>query len=513
MGIAGREGALIYMAGLVPTPRSLRPYRCAQALGSLIREPLDDRPPFTLVDAMRHRYRVVIAVVAACLLAAGALSLLLPKTYEATAIIYLDTARTATDFDAGIAAGDLLQHDFIVLATSRPTLLEACAMPGVNCTAAEIADPEATLAKRISANVFRGTSNVSVTAQAPTAEDAAILANAVAKSMISQDAAEVVRLLKVARDNLDQQANSLLAAMDVEQQALRSSTAGSTTAASHETELARLQAQNALIVVRQLDLSQRQDRLTNLASVSDPALPPTKPEAPSLSRYLLVALVAGLCVGVFLALLLERFDDRIVSPEGLAKAAGIPMTFVSPDETGRLSLPAPPPPKQRLYSMALAHALARSGDARWILVVAASARDHVDTVAAGLSAVAQDSGQRVAVIQRDGHSHDTAGLSRTRAAAAGTSTMPHVNGGGTAAAVAQGVRQENYVDAMSNDLVLVAVPSPDVSPAALTFGRTVKGAVLVATRGVTRFADARRTAELMRASGVDVVSGILVARD
>jgi Mrp family chromosome partitioning ATPase len=34
--------------------------------------------------------------------------------------------------------------------------------------------------------------------------------------------------------------------------------------------------------------------------------------------------------------------------------------------------------------------------------------------------------------------------------------------------------------------------------------------VIVATNGVTRFADARRTADLLRQSGVDVVAGILV---
>lgn len=472
---------------------------------------MDDRPPFTLVDALRHRYWAVLGAVAACLLVAGALSLLLPKTYEATAVIYLDTARTATDFDAGIAAGDLLQHDFIILATSRPTLLEACALPFANCTAVETADPEATIAKRITANVFRGTSDVAVTAKAPTAEDAASLANAVARAMIDQDAAEVARLLKPARDDLDKQVTTLLAAMDVEQQALKSSTAGSSVATSHQVQLARLQAQYTLIVARQLDLGQRQDRLTNVASVSDPALPPTKPESPSPATYLLVALVGGLCAGVFTALLIERFDDRILSPESLAKAAGIPMAFVSQGEARRLPLLAPRPQKQRLYSMALAHVLARSPDARTVLVVAASARDHVDAVAAGLGAVAADSGQRVAVIQRDGHSRDSADLSRTRVA--GASAMPNGNGSGTTAAVAEMTRQENELDATSNDLVLISVPSPDISPAALTLGRTIKRAVLVSTIGVTRFADTRRTAELLRESGVDVVAGILVPRD
>jgi Mrp family chromosome partitioning ATPase len=56
----------------------------------------------------------------------------------------------------------------------------------------------------------------------------------------------------------------------------------------------------------------------------------------------------------------------------------------------------------------------------------------------------------------------------------------------------------------------MSVPSPDVSPAALALGRSVKHSILVATDGVTHFGDARRTAELLRESGVNVLAGILV---
>src|SRR5260370_717954 len=187
---------------------------------------MDDRPTFTLLDALVHRHRFILGIAAAFCLAAAALSLVMPKTYEATAIIYLDTARTASDFDAGIAAGDLVQHDFIVSATSRPTLQQ----PG---------------------------------------------------------------------------------------------------AAPHEAELHRLQNAYGLTLARLLDLNGRQDRLTNVATIVQPALPPTKPESPNPLLYVGAALVAGLGVGVFAALLIERLDDRIVSAEGLARAASIPPAFVT----------------------------------------------------------------------------------------------------------------------------------------------------------------------------------------
>src|SRR5258708_19502352 len=102
---------------------------------------MDDRPPFTLVDALRHRYRVILGVAAVFCLAAGLLSFVLPKTYQATAIMYLDTARTATDFDAAIAAGDLLQHDFIVSANSRPTLQKTCPSAPPHCSPHHLSAP------------------------------------------------------------------------------------------------------------------------------------------------------------------------------------------------------------------------------------------------------------------------------------------------------------------------------------------------------------------------------------
>src|SRR2546428_2810836 len=195
---------------------------------------LDDRPPFTLLHALVHRHRIILAIAGVFCLAAGALSGLLPKTYEATAIIYLDTARTATDFDAGIAAGDLLQHDFIVSPNSRPTLLEACQSPGIACTADDMTAPENTLGKKVTASVYRGTSELAVTAKGSTPEAAAALANAVAQAVIDQDAEEVIRLNQPARDNLNKELAQLASSMNAEQKALSQSHAGSSKAAAHQ---------------------------------------------------------------------------------------------------------------------------------------------------------------------------------------------------------------------------------------------------------------------------------------
>jgi capsular polysaccharide biosynthesis protein len=432
---------------------------------------MDDRPPFTLLDALVRRRQVILVITAVCCLVAGALSLFLPKTYEATAIIYLDTARTATDFDAGIASGDLLQHDFILSATTRATLVEACSLAIDSCASSDLVAPETTIGKLVTAGVYRGTSELSVSAKGRTPQLAAALANAVAQAMINQDSGEVIRLYKPARDNLNKEIAQLNAAMDTEQKALASSPPGSSAAAGHQAELNRLQNAYMLDLTRVTDLNVRMDRLTNIANIVQPALAPAKAESPNPVLYIGAALVAGLCVGVFAALLIHRFDDRIVSADGLAKAAAAPAVFVTPGVLRGLLHPA-----SSTYSLALANVFARSPAPRSLLVVAASERDKSGPVARGLSSAAAGAGQHAAVVESNGSAPSE-------------------------------IHDREFTE---DDFMLVPVQSPDVSSKALVLGRTIKHSVIVATNGVTRFADARRTADLLRQSGVDVVAGILV---
>src|SRR5947207_5474616 len=337
---------------------------------------MDERPPFNLRDALLHRWSVVVAAVSILALIACALYVVLPRSYEATAIIYLDTARTATDFDSGISAGDLLQHDLIALANTRATLVAACQAQGVECTPEDLVAPEGTIGKRVSASINRGTSSLAVTATASTPEQAAALANAVARAVIDQDAMEVARLLKPARDDLATTIQSLLDAMSAEQQALKASAPASAAAAAHQAQLSTLQTQYSQTVARQLDLSQRQDRLTNVAVIQQSALPPDSPESPNLVKYLLAALVAGLFAGLFAALVIERFDDRIMGAESLASAAGIPLAFVSTGRRRALPMLKVSRHASSAYSLALASVLARPADARGVMVVAASARSE-----------------------------------------------------------------------------------------------------------------------------------------
>src|SRR5216683_3919907 len=462
---------------------------------------MEDRPPLTLSDALLQRRLLVLAIVATFVLGGAILSMQAPG-YAASAMIYLDVSRTAPGFDEGAAAGELLQHDLIVLASSRAVLQAACAAPDVACTDQERAAPE-TLASRITVSADRGTSTLRVTAVAPTAIGAAALANAVAQAMIEQDTSEVVRLFKPARDDLESQLASVRAAMDNEQQQLLSSPPGSSAAAAHQAQLSTLQLQYSALFGRLQDLAEQQDRLTSTATISQSALPPASPASPNRLRYLLAALLAGAVVGVLAALLAQRFDDRIHNGEALARATNTTLALAVRR--------GPPSATAQAYSLALARLLAQSPRAQTVLVTAASTSDNSLAAAVGLGAVALDSGQHVVVVHGNGHAPaprrltsdgDVAGLT--------TIAAPSNNRGDLDAAVASAT--EEYNGDSARTLVLVAVPSPDTSPTAVMLGRTAKRAVLAATAGVTRFRDARRTADLLRQSGVDVVAAILLPR-
>ena len=66
--------------------------------------------------------------------------------------------------------------------------------------------------------------------------------------------------------------------------------------------------------------------------------------------------------------------------------------------------------------------------------------------------------------------------------------------------------QSRFEFTAEDSLLVVSVPSPETSPAAVLLAPMVSQVVLVATAGVTRFADARRTADLLRHTGAQVAA-------
>jgi capsular polysaccharide biosynthesis protein len=463
----------------------------------------------TVTQALwRQRYLAVL-VATIFVLIGCTVTLVTPTAYTATATLYLDTARNSQNFDVALQSAQLLQHDFIVLATQQPVVSEACAASGVTCSAAELVNPDKVLKKRLAVNYLNGTSMLTVTAKASTATEAAALANAVASAMIHQHQAEVDRLLKPSENALDAQLKDLQKAVDAEQLAIQQATTSKGTnagsLAAHQGSLNLLAARYASLDGRRQDMRDLHDRLAGIASVTQAATVPATPSEPDALRYLLAALALGLAVGVLAALVRQRFDDRLFKPEDLAAAVGTPTVVVVPKIPGGTA-------GRKAYSLAHARLLAQYPEMRKILLAAASSRDKSEGPASELGSAAAHAGQRVLLYRRrlstelNGGSELTGFAPMPNSDRWGLMTVTASNGDDAQVAALVQSGDSGY------DLTILAVPTPDVSAYAINMGRVVDHAVLVATAGVTRFADARRSAELLREAGTTIAASLLLTR-
>lgn len=228
-------------------------------------------------------------------------------------------------------------------------------------------------------------------------------------------------------------------------------------------QLAGLESEYAATYSRRQDLALEEFRLGGNLSLVQPADPPVKAIDPDPKKYLVAGVVAGLVAGVLVALWRELRDDRISEPEDVAQAADVP--FVMSTRASRNGAAT-------TDGLAYAGLLAGHPKLRRILVTAASAGDEAQAGAERLAAIAAEAGQAVHVV--------------------------------SAEAYPTGAPSEPI------ELTVVAAPSPERSARAVLLARSVDVAVVVATRGVTHFADVERTSALLRGAGTDVSAAILL---
>jgi capsular polysaccharide biosynthesis protein len=427
------------------------------------------RPPDlkTVGDALRHRRALIAVVILACVLSAGALSVVRHKTYEASALLYVDERHNSSQgFDLALQAGELLSHHYIEMATSRQVLDAACVAPDVAALAASSnspCTPEA-LAGQVRADTVKGTSLIAVTADERTPEAAATIANAVATALVAQDAQQVDQLLKPTRDFLDAELKRLDGEIQSARQAVAASPPNSPQAQANLAYLNQLEGEYAADYARRQDLAVEQFRLTGNLSIIQAAIVPAKPVDPDPLRYLAAGLAVGLVVAFLAALAVEYLDDRLLEPDQLARAVGTHLVVRVPRANNQ---PRPAAP----FALAHANLLALRRPLQRILVTGATEKDPADAIAWELAAAATEAGQTVAVVP-------TTALDGSPLPAA--------------------------------DLTVIAAPSPESSSRVVRLAAAGGPAIVVATEGVTRFGDAQRTADLVRQAGAEVVAAVLV---
>jgi capsular polysaccharide biosynthesis protein len=454
----------------------------------------------------RQRY-VFLAVLLLCLALGAAASLALPKRYEATATVYLDTSRNTPSFDLGLQSSELLAHDFIVLATKTPVLLGACAQPGVECSPQEKAHPDQFLARRVSVGVVKGTSLLDVTGTASSPSQAAAFTNAVATAMLEEDRVEIGRLFKPVLDSIDGQLSQYQRQIADEQAAIRNAEPGSGNLAAHQAALNALNTRYGALVAHRQEEVDRENQLMSIATLYDRAAPPNKPSAPDPVRYMLFALGAGLVLGGMAALLGRRLDDRIYDAETLGLATGMPVVSVSLRHGAR----AP-------FALVHAAVVARHPGARKILVTNVSPSQSAAVVSSGLGGAATEVGQRAIVIHTEGVvDHE---VSHNGSGAEGLKELPEESAAVVtrmqSLAIPTNANPRGITEALTRyegnyDVAYLSAPSPLTSPAGVWLAKEVDHVVLVGTTGVTRVVEAKQAAELLRQAGGNLEVSVLLA--
>ena len=463
---------------------------------------MDDRAALrTLGNAVRHRKYVLLAIIAACTLGAAVVSLVRPPTYQGTALMFVDERYNSSQgFDLALQAGELLSAHFIQAATSRPVLDRACSgayftgdSAGVTCTATS-------LGPRVSASTVRGTDWIGVTVSASSRTDASALANAVAGAMLDQNKADIDQLLAPTRDYLNSELKQLTTAIADEEATIdrlqRQASPGQPAAiAGEQAQLSLLQGQYASTYAQSQNLVIEQNRLSGSLTLVQAATPPAKPSDPDPLRYIAVGLAAGLCLGLAAVVVLDRFDDRLFESDAFSRAASTRLVVAVSQKQSGLARTS------ELYGVARAHLLAQHPHMTKLLVVAASPRDRVRAVAAGLGMAAVNAGQKVLVIDAEAHTYVM-----QRQAGKNGSMMTIVSSPATHEGV---VDDESLTDRDKYDLTIISAPSPEHDPTAVTMARTADVAVIVATARTTRAGEVRQTAETMRLAGIQIAAGIL----
>jgi capsular polysaccharide biosynthesis protein len=455
-------------------------------------------PLSTVTGAVRHFWWIVALLTLIGVAGALAAAQLRPPTYQAAAVLNLDTTQNAGQgFDVALQADQFLSQRYISMASSRVVLDQVCASSKPPCDATA-------LARQVSASDSKGTGMIQISVTASSPAEAARLANAVAAQVLAQNNKQIDDRIKPQRDALQatlaqqntrvQQIRDQLA---VAQKSSASDTAVTNAIAPLLADLSQAQTQYNTTQTQLQALQLQQAQLQHTLSPIQAAAPPSKPIDPNPLLYAVIGLAAGLVLGFLAALIAERLDDRIRDSGQLAEATGSPLVL----EAGVGGRNGAGERQAASFSLAYASMLARHDSVRAVLVVAATYGDQVDEVGVGLATAAAQWGRRVLVIQSypadHGSGNGPAGEVTSRVVVEAASSQP--NG-------------QEVVAADGFDLIIACTPPPGYSSNAMSFMSSTDMAIVVATRRQSRSRDARWAAELLRHTGVRIAGAVLVDR-
>lgn len=298
--------------------------------------------------------------------------------YEATTTVELNDIDLASVFLA-----QNLQQQGQDAQTKVATAAKLVTFPSVLQSAARtLADgtTAAQLSTSVSVTPQAQTTLVDISVTAPTPRGAAARANAVRTAFIASRQQSTSAQLIAARQRVQRDFDSLTDAQ-------KSSPDG-------QAQRQRLNQLDTLIATAGAGVRTAQV-----------ATPPTAPVAPRPRRDAILALVAGALLGLGIALLRARLDNRMSDVEELDEVWELPLLGQIPQSKGLSTSGRALPPAVAIEAFALARTNLRylrvGADVRKLVVTSAIAGEGKSTVSWNIALAAAMAGQRVLVVEAD----------------------------------------------------------------------------------------------------------------
>jgi capsular polysaccharide biosynthesis protein/Mrp family chromosome partitioning ATPase len=379
---------------------------------------------------LRRRWGIIVAGAVIGLVAAVGYVLVAPKTYTATAAVYVSStgADVGNGASSGKAAAALVNMSTEAqLVTSGSVATLAGHMMHSPLTAYE-------LGKQIAVVNPPNSSVLNITCSASTAAGAATCANDFANAYLKNRSTTAAATLDAQIKILQSRVNTLQAAMDK----LDVTIAG--LAKNSATRLADL----SVVASDRTQVTALNGEITSLTGLAanvqgghviTVATAPTKPTSPSKKIILPAGLVGGLLIGLIVAFVWDRRDKRLHSAADVERFLGLPVILgLSRKAFGRqVSLAAPRSRTGRAFTE-LAHTVAAQlGEGSHVVLVAGTTQGPAASVVAAnlAAALARTHSEAVLVCadMRDSVAPELFGLSDSRGLAevvAGLATVGEV---------------------------------------------------------------------------------------
>jgi polysaccharide biosynthesis transport protein len=315
--------------------------------------------------ALRRGTWLIVLIVVPLTLTVLALSLILPKTYQAQATLVLDDENSSTLAPADAQTSTQRLATIQRLLVSRDVLEQAAAkLPG------ETPD---TLKDKVSANVDGVASLITVKAKDGDANGAAAIANAVAGTYLERRrASDRVRFAK-ARQDLTQAIEQLR------------------TSGASQTEITAVRD-------RLSEISVNEASGTDELAIAEAARPPERPESPRPLQNTVLALLASLFLAVLAALARDFMAPRVSGPRQFASLTGLPPLAVLPSTRRRRRRTEA---EEAYQALAAAVRLQLTDSRRVVLVTGAHDDAERAAVVAGLGRALTGSGVPTLLVSAD----------------------------------------------------------------------------------------------------------------